>query len=57
MKVIEHGNTHNNTSCPTCHCIIEYSKVDIKYVYRWICGVIQQCKVVICPECGKEIDV
>ncbi len=60
-KVIKHGNTVTEKTCPKCYCIFEYTKKDIeihetqRYDPEIECFVRYEYSGVTCPECGAFI--
>lgn len=60
-KVIKHGNTITEKTCPKCFCIFEYTKKDIEthntqiYEPEIDCFVGYKYLGITCPECGDFI--
>ncbi len=60
-KIIKHGNTITEYTCPKCFCIFQTTKADIKTGYRNTGGFSDYpfdnayYDYVSCPECNASI--
>lgn len=52
IKVIEYGR--KRVKCDNCESILQYEKKDVKITQR---GMNEWAGEIICPVCGKKIDV
>ncbi len=63
MKVIKHGNTIKEMTCPKCFCIFEYSEKDIEnhstnyFDPMYDCFMPYTYSIINCPECCSHIKI